>query len=60
MNKTTEQRLSDLERRLALMEKAPAARRRKQAWRASVGWASGDKLYDEALKLGAEYRQAQR
>jgi len=59
MKKSTEQRLSDVERRLALIEQAPRPRRKKQAWRAHFGWAAGDKLYDEALKLGAQYRRAQ-
>jgi hypothetical protein len=56
MKKSTAQRLSEIERRLALVEQAPKARRKKQAWREHVGWAAGDKLYDEALKLGAQQR----
>ncbi len=60
MKKSTEHRLADIERRLALIEQVPRTRRRKQPWRAHVGWAAGDKLYDEALKLGAQYRRAQR
>jgi hypothetical protein len=59
MKKSTERRLTDIERRLAQIEQAPPSRRRKQAWRAHVGWAAGDKLYDAALKLGAQYRRAQ-
>lgn len=59
MKKSTEHRLADIEHRLALVEQAPKVRRKKQAWRAHVGWAAGDKLYDEALKLGAQYRRAQ-
>ena len=59
MKKTTEHRLAELEKRLALIETAARPHRKKQAWRAHVGWAAGDKLYDEALKLGAQYRRAQ-
>ena len=59
MKKTTEHRLAELEKRLAQIETAARPRRKKQAWRAHVGWAAGDKLYDEALKLGAQYRRAQ-
>ncbi len=59
MKKTTEDRLADIERRMALIEKPPRPRRKKQAWRTHIGWAAGDKLYDGALKLGEQYRRSQ-
>lgn len=59
MKQNTEHRLAEIERRLALIETSARVRRKKQAWRAHIGWAAGDKLYDEALKLGARYRRAQ-
>ena len=59
MKKTTADRLADIERRLALIGKPRLPPRKKQAWRAHIGWAAGDKLYEEALNLGAQYRRAQ-
>ena len=59
MKKTTGHRLDELEKRLTQIETTARPRRKKQAWRVHVGWAAGDKLYDEALKLGAQYRRAQ-
>lgn len=57
MSKTLELRLSALEKRLEALESKGLS---KQAWRAHVGWAKNDPLYDKAMKLGSEYRQSQK
>jgi hypothetical protein len=54
MSKTLELRLSLVEKRLEALE---GKRRSKQAWRAHIGWAKDDPLYEKAMKLGAKYRR---
>lgn len=50
-----EHRVAALERRLAAVEsKSPD---NKPAWLKHVGWAKDDPVYDEAMKLGAEWRK---
>ena len=31
----------------------------KHAWMKSIGWAKNDPIYDEAMRLGAEWRAAE-
>ena len=50
------QTLSDLRRRVERLEasRRPAA---KGSWREASGFAKGDKLFREAMKRGASWRQ---
>jgi hypothetical protein len=57
MSKAIELRMSALEKRLAALEKKGKP---SQAWRAHIGWAKDDPLYDKAMKLGAAYRKRQK
>jgi hypothetical protein len=43
---------------LAILRSRPAAVRRP--WEEQFAWAKDDPIYDEAMKLGAEYRRSQR
>jgi hypothetical protein len=43
---------------IAELMKRPADQRRP--WEKSFGWAKDDPIYEEAMKLGAEYRRSQR
>jgi len=55
MSKKLEVRVAELERRLAAVEtKAPGF-----AWVRHGGWAANDPIYDEAMKLGAQWRKRQ-
>jgi len=54
--KIMEQTLADLQRRVERLEakRRPAA---KGSWREAFGFAKGDKLFREAMKRGASWRQ---
>ena len=56
MKGNVNERLKTLEERVAALEK-PALRKRKAGWLKLAGWAKDDPLYDEAMKLGAEWRR---
>ena len=58
MKKTLELRVDELERRLAAVESAPASKK-QPAWVKHGGWAAGDPLHEEAMKLGAQWRKRQ-
>ena len=49
-----EQKLSDLQKRVEALESQvkPA----KGTWRDAIGFARNDELFDEAMRLGAEWR----
>ena len=53
--KMMEQKIADLDKRLAVVE-ANAARPKESAWLKHAGWAANDPLFDEAVRLGAEWR----
>jgi hypothetical protein len=54
--KMMEEQIADLHLRVKKLEAAaqpaPSAR-----WREAIGFANGDDLFDEAMKLGAEWRE---
>ncbi len=62
---TTEERLQTLETRLDLLqrqleERLPVALSKpKRGWKAIVGTFADDPLYDEAMRLGREWRETQ-
>ncbi|HEV7405242.1 MAG TPA: hypothetical protein VGO11_20020 [Chthoniobacteraceae bacterium] len=49
-----EQQLSDLQKRVAALENQ--VQTSKGTWRDAIGFARNDELFDEAMKLGAEWR----
>jgi hypothetical protein len=59
MSQTLEERVAELERKVAeLSAQAPAAKRAKNPWR-TFGAFKDDPDYDEACRLGREYREQQ-
>ena len=57
MTKTLEQRVTVIEKRRTALE-AVKARKTKPGWLKPAGWAKGDPIYDEAMRLGADYRKS--
>lgn len=57
MTKTLEDRVKAIEKRLTALE-AVKSKRTKPGWLKRAGWAKGDAIYDEAMRLGARYRKA--
>ena len=62
-NETLEQRLTTLETRLdtlqRLFEERLPPKKEKRGWQAIVGTFTEDPLYEEAMRLGREWRKAQ-
>ena len=54
MDKKLQQRIDELERRLAVVESKSADA--PPAWLKNAGWAENDPIYDAAMKLGAQWR----
>ena len=60
MATTLEERVSALEAQLAhLMAEKQATNTDAPWWQRSYGAFQGDEIYDEAMRLGAEYRRSQ-
>ncbi len=57
MSKKLESRVAELERRLATLE--TKSTRAAAPWVRHGGWADNDPIYDEAMKLGAQWRKRQ-
>jgi hypothetical protein len=53
---TIEQKLSDLESRMAAVEAITGQNKRKGNWQEIVGWEEDDEAFREAVRLGAEWR----
>jgi hypothetical protein len=53
--KVLEQKVTELAKRVEKLEKRAGARR-KGGWEAIAGKAKDDDLFDEAMKLGTEWR----
>ncbi len=61
MNATLEQRLENLEKTVAeLRAKVLRLSPVKKDWRSTVGMFADDETFDEAVRLGREYREQQR
>jgi hypothetical protein len=59
MSQTLEQRVADLEKKVAELSAQPAAsKREKNPWR-TFGAFKDDPEFEEAVRLGREYRQQQ-
>ncbi|MCF7787504.1 MAG: hypothetical protein K9N47_15345 [Prosthecobacter sp.] len=54
--KMLEQKLAELQQRVETLEAKvkPVA---KATWRDAIGFAKNDELFDEAMKLGAQWRE---
>ncbi len=50
-----EQKLSELQKRVEALERQ--VKPSKGTWRNAIGFAKDDELFDEAMKLGAEWRE---
>ena len=50
-----EQQLADLKKRVESLE--ASVERKPDAWKAIVGAAKDDDLFEEAMRLGAEWRE---
>ncbi len=60
MEATLEERVSALEAQIAqLLEKKPVPRTPLPWWQLRYGAFQDDEMYDEAMRLGAEYRRSQ-
>ena len=60
MNESVEQRLEALEKQVAEMRAALAELKLPaKDWRRSIGAFANDPVYDSAMKLGREWREAQ-
>ena len=57
MEQTIEQRLSELEREVAELKAEVRKGRTQKDWRKTVGRFKDDPVYDEAMRLGAEWRR---
>ena len=55
-SKVLERQLADLQQRVAHLE-TQMKRQQKGAWRQLVAWEKDDKLFREAVRLGAEWRK---
>ena len=56
-SKVLEQKVRELEKRLALLENKSARKRAPKNWRRAVGFAKNDDLFAKALDLGAAQRK---
>jgi hypothetical protein len=62
---TLEERLTTLETRLDTLQRlfeerlAPLPMKEKRGWQAIVGTFANDPLYEEAMRLGREWRESQ-
>ena len=54
---TIEQKLTEIERRMAALEAMVGQRQPRGAWREVIGWEEDDSLFREAVRLGAEWRE---
>lgn len=60
MNESLEQRLAALEKEVAeLRGQLAELKPRAKDWRRSIGVFANDPVYDSAMKLGREWREAQ-
>ena len=57
MKSKLDQRIKTLEQRVAALEKPVRTKRSKAGWVKLAGWAKNDSLYDEAMRLGTEWRR---
>ena len=59
MSQTLEKRVEDLEKKVAELSAEPTRLTRKKDWRRTIGIFKDDPDFEEAVRLGREYRQQQ-
>ena len=59
MSQTLEKRVEELEKKVAELSAKPASVTRNKDWRRTIGIFKDDPEFDEAVRLGREYRQQQ-
>jgi len=59
MSQTLEKRVEELERKVAELSANPARLSRKKDWRRTIGIFKDDPDFEEAVRLGREYREQQ-
>jgi hypothetical protein len=59
MPQTLEQRVAELERKVAEWTSQPTPLTKKKDWRRTIGAFKDDPDFDEAVRLGREYREQQ-
>lgn len=59
MSHTLEKRVKELENRVAELAAQPIRSNRKKDWRRTVGLFRNDPDFEEAVRLGREYRERQ-
>ena len=59
MSKTLEQRVEELEKKVAELSAPPVGSKRKKDWRRTFGIFQDDPSFDEVVRLGREYREQQ-
>ena len=59
MSQTLEKRVEELEKKVAELSTEPTRRMRKKDWRRTIGIFKDDPDFEEAVRLGREYRQQQ-
>jgi hypothetical protein len=59
MSQTLEKRVEELEKKVAELSAEPTRLTRKKDWRRTIGIFKNDPDFEEAVRLGREYRQQQ-
>jgi hypothetical protein len=59
MPQTLEKRVTELEKRVAELSAQPIRSNRKKDWRRTIGVFRNDPEFEEAVRLGREYREQQ-
>jgi hypothetical protein len=59
MSQTLEMRVRDLEKKVAELSAIPGSLSKRKDWRKTIGVFKNDPDFDEAVRLGREYRQQQ-
>jgi len=59
MSHTLEKRVTELEKKVAALSVQPVRSNRKKDWRRTIGVFRNDPEFDEAVRLGREYRESQ-
>jgi hypothetical protein len=59
MSQTLEKRVEELEKQVAELSAPPAHSNRKKDWRRTFGAFQNDPDFEEAVRLGREYREQQ-
>ena len=59
MSQTLEERVQELEKKVAELSAQPERITRKKDWRRTIGIFHNDPDFEEAVRLGREYREQQ-